>query len=327
MPHLPTILNGTLCARLMQEQMSLFLKESAKDLAPRLDVFLIGDDPASATYVKAKQKAARRLGLQTEIHHFPSSISLEYTLEQIAETQKSKDNHGVLVQLPLPASWPKNSLWQLIQGVAAEKDVDGFHPINQSTLQGNCASLKPCTPMGILSLLKIYGIATEGKNICIIGRSSIVGSPLQQLLSHKSYENYNLGLGNATVTLCHSQTRDLASHCRQADIVIAAAGRAGLVQGAMLKQGAVLIDVGINRVDAPESSRGYRLVGDCDFPSVAQHCDYISPVPGGVGPMTITWLLYNTLNAALRQSSKEPFQFNWKKLQAAVRSENSSLSN
>ena len=264
-------------------------------IQPGLAVVLVGDNPASKSYVSAKEKACAEAGFASFDHRLPQDTSEESLLALIDRLNHDPAVDGILVQLPLPRHIDEN---RVIMAIDPEKDVDGFHPVNVGRLLIGQPCFLPCTPHGILHLLKRSGVSTDGAHAVVVGRSNIVGKPVASLLLQKS------ALGNATVTLCHTHTRDLAAFTRQADILIVASGRPGTVTGEMVRPGAVVIDVGVNRVEDPDSPKGYRLVGDVDFDSVRQVASLITPVPGGVGPMTITMLLYNTLEAARRRPGR-----------------------
>ncbi len=264
-------------------------------IQPGLAVVLVGDNPASKSYVSAKEKACAEAGFASFDHRLPQDISEESLLALIDRLNHDPAVDGILVQLPLPRHIDEN---RVIMAIDPEKDVDGFHPVNVGRMLIGQPCFLPCTPHGILHLLKRSGVSTDGAHAVVVGRSNIVGKPVASLLLQKS------ALGNATVTLCHTHTRDLAAFTRQADILIVASGRPNTVTGEMVRPGAVVIDVGVNRVEAPDSPKGYRLVGDVDFDSVRQVASLITPVPGGVGPMTITMLLYNTLEAARRRPGR-----------------------
>lgn len=264
-------------------------------IQPGLAVVLVGDNPASKSYVSAKEKACAEAGFASFDHRLPQDTSEESLLALIDRLNHDPAVDGILVQLPLPRHIDEN---RVIMAIDPEKDVDGFHPVNVGRMLIGQPCFLPCTPHGILHLLKRSGVSTDGAHAVVVGRSNIVGKPVASLLLQKS------ALGNATVTLCHTHTRDLAAFTRQADILIVASGRPNTVTGEMVRPGAVVIDVGVNRVEDPDSPKGYRLVGDVDFDSVRQVASLITPVPGGVGPMTITMLLYNTLEAARRRPGR-----------------------
>ena len=240
---------------------------------PHLAAVLVGNDGASETYVKSKVKNCEKVGFDSTLLHFEESISEEELLKEIKKLNNNSAINGFIVQLPLPKHIDEQ---KIIQAILPEKDVDGFHPVNVGKMVLEIPSLLPATPYGITLLLKHYNIPTEGKNCVVIGRSHIVGTPMSILMSRNTYP------GNATVTLAHSRTKNLKEICRQADILIAAVGKAKLITEDMIKDGAVVIDVGIHRIKDDSKKSGYRLVGDVDFENVAQKCSYITPVPGGV---------------------------------------------
>jgi len=257
---------------------------------PYLAVILVGDNPASASYVRGKTKAAAEVGIASDTLHFDTSISEAELLAEIARLNEDDGVDGILVQLPLPDHINPS---RVLNAIRPDKDVDGFHPVNAGRLLLGEPGFVPATPAGILELLRRSGIETTGKHAVVVGRSNIVGRPLAALLLHRGID--------ATVTVCHSRTQDLAALTRTADILVAAIGRPRYITADMVREGAVVIDVGINRVDDPSHPRGYRLVGDVDFEAVAKKAGWITPVPGGVGPMTIALLLRNTLYAAQRR--------------------------
>ena len=256
---------------------------------PHLAAILVGDDPASQTYVSSKVKACENVGFKSTLVQFEANVSEHQLLSKIEELNNDDDIDGYIVQLPLPRHISEQ---KIIEGIKPSKDVDGFHPINVGRLVLNLPTYVSATPFGIVTLLERYNIPTEGKHCVVIGRSNIVGSPMSILMAK------NTNLANCTVTLCHSKTKDLKEHTLQADIIIAAIGRPNFVTADMVKEGAVVIDVGINRVDDDTRKSGFKLVGDVKFDEVSQKAGFISPVPGGVGPMTIASLLKNTLIAA-----------------------------
>ena len=256
---------------------------------PHLAAILVGDDPASQTYVSSKVKACENVGFKSTLVQFEANVSEHQLLSKIEELNNDDDIDGYIVQLPLPRHISEQ---KIIEGIKPSKDVDGFHPINVGRLVLNLPTYVSATPFGIVTLLERYNIPTEGKHCVVIGRSNIVGSPMSILMAK------NTNLANCTVTLCHSKTKDLKEHTLQADIIIAAIGRPNFVTADMIKEGAVVIDVGINRVDDDTRKSGFKLVGDVKFDEVSQKAGFISPVPGGVGPMTIASLLKNTLIAA-----------------------------
>ena len=256
---------------------------------PVLRVVLVGDHPASASYVRGKIKAAAEAGIDSETLRLPADISEPDLLGIIEELNTNPDVDGILVQLPLPDHVDESAV---INAIDPDKDVDGFHPENVGRLVIGEPAFAPCTPAGIIEMLDRSGIETSGAHAVVIGRSNIVGKPMASLLLKRGTD--------ATVTVCHSRTRDLPAIARQADILIAAIGRAEFVTADMVKDGAAVIDVGINRVEDASRERGYRLVGDVAFDAVREKASWITPVPGGVGPMTIAMLLHNTLVAAQR---------------------------
>jgi len=259
---------------------------------PGLAVVLVGDDPASAVYVSHKEKGCDEVGFHHVTHRLPADTSEEKVLDLVARLNADPAIDGILVQLPLPAGINQE---KVLSAVDPTKDVDGFHPVNLGLLVGGNPRFVPCTPKGILRLLSYYDIPMAGKNVAVVGRSVIVGRPLSLLLSLKRED------GNATVTMCHSGTRDLASITSAADVVVAAIGVPRALGTNEIGKGAVVVDVGINRIDAPERPKGTRLVGDVDAAALKGHAGALTPVPGGVGPMTIAMLLENTWEAMARK--------------------------
>ena len=258
-------------------------------VTPGLAVILVGENPASVSYVTAKEKACRDAGMYSREIRLPADTSEQTLLDTVKALNDDPAIDGILVQLPLPKGFSEK---KVIDAIAPEKDVDGFTPVNVGKmLIGEPCSL-PCTPHGIIKLIQVTGMDLRGKHAVVIGRSNIVGKPVAVLLARKEI--------NATVTLCHTGTRDLAAFTKQADVVVVAAGRPNTLTGDMLRPGAVVIDVGVNRVPDASNPKGYRLCGDADFASCAEVASAITPVPGGVGPMTITMLLWNTLESARR---------------------------
>lgn len=270
------------------------LKEQG--IIPGLGVLLVGDDPASRSYVTAKERACNEAGIYSEEVKLPAEASHDQILEVVCTFNANEKINGILVQLPLPDSSMEPSV---IEAIVPEKDVDGFHPVTVGRMILGLPAFLPCTPHGVLQILKRSGIETSGAHAVVIGRSNLVGRPLVNLLSQKNE------LGNATVTMCHTGTKNMAELTRQADIVVAATGRPGTVTADMVKDGAAVIDVGVNRVEDASKKRGYRLCGDVDFDAVAEKASAITPVPGGVGPMTITMLLANTVESAVRAFGAE----------------------
>jgi len=286
------ILDGKAASARLQEKLALqaaaFLDE--KGIQPHLAAMLVGNSGPSETYVAAKMETCRKVGFRSSLIRFPDAISEKELLQEIDRLNADSGLHGFIVQLPLPAHIAVD---KVIERIDPRKDVDGFHPMNLGRLAKNQDCFASATPWGIIRLLEDYQIQTSGKHVVIIGRSQIVGLPMALLLSR------NANPGNATVTICHSKTQDLAAITRQADVLIAAIGIPEFVKADMVKPGAVVIDVGINRIADDSKKSGFRLVGDVDYSGVAPLCSAITPVPGGVGPMTIAALMENTLKAAL----------------------------
>ncbi len=259
---------------------------------PHLAAVLVGHDGGSETYVAHKVKACEQVGFKSTLLRFEDDITEEQLLKTVEQLNNDSDIDGFIVQLPLPKHISEN---KIIEAIHPEKDVDGFHPVNVGRMSIGLPSFVSATPAGILELIKRYGISTSGKNCVVIGRSNIVGRPVSILLSQKAET------GDATVTVCHSRTKNLKEVCAQADIIVAALGMPGFLKGDMVKDGAVVIDVGTTRVKSDKTKSGWKLRGDVEFDEVAQKCSYITPVPGGVGPMTIVSLLLNTLKAAKKE--------------------------
>lgn len=282
------LLDGKELSRAVLEDVKLAL-HNRTGRAPCVAFVRVGEDPASVFYVGSKQKKALEVGIESRLLTFPETISQCKLLQIIDELNADNGVDGILVQSPLPTHIDERTVFNR---VLANKDVDGFSTANLGKLvQEDPTAFVACTPAGILEMVKRSGIQTQGKHVVVLGRSLIVGKPAALLFMQKAE------FANATVTICHSRTRDLATITRQADILIAAIGKANFVTAEMVKQGATVIDVGINRVDAPETKRGYRIVGDVDFDTVAPKCAAISPVPGGVGLMTVAMLMANTYQA------------------------------
>jgi len=265
-------------------------------IVPGLGVILVGDDPASRSYVTAKEKACEKIGIYSDDHRLPAETTREELLALVEKMNNDPKIHGILVQLPLPKHLDESAV---LLAIDPNKDVDGFHPMNVGKMMVGEETFLPCTPHGILQMLARSGIETEGAHVVVIGRSNIVGKPVANMLLQKKAG------ANATVTLCHTRTKDIGYFTRQADIIIAAAGHPNTVTADMVKKGAVVIDVGVNRIEDASRERGYRLVGDVDFDAVKEVASKITPVPGGVGPMTITMLLYNTVLSARRAHGHE----------------------
>lgn len=271
----------------IKEKVAAF--KSQTGVKPGLGVLLVGENPASVSYVTAKERACAEAGIASFEVRLPAGATQEEIIAVVEKMNSDPAVHGILVQLPLPRGISEDAV---IEAISPEKDVDGFTPENVGRMMIGRDCFLPCTPHGIIKLLLRAGIETSGKHAVVIGRSNIVGKPVAHLLMRKGEG------GNATVTVCHTGTENLARHVRDADILVVAAGRAGTVSADMVKPGAAVIDVGVNRVPDPTAEKGYRLCGDVDFESVKEVASAITPVPGGVGPMTITMLLFNTLEAA-----------------------------
>ncbi len=283
-----TIIDGFEIARQTREQVAAetaALKE--KGVTPCLAVILVGENPASVSYVTGKQKALADVGMADKSIHLPEDTSEADLLTLIADLNADPSVHGILVQLPLPKHIDEQ---KVILAIDPKKDVDGFHPISVGNLVIGNRSFLPCTPNGIIKLLKTMQIPTDGAHAVVVGRSNIVGKPVALLMARRDV--------NATVTICHTGTKDLASITRQADILIAAVGKAGAITADMIKPGATVIDVGVNRIPDSSKKSGFRLVGDVDFEAAKEVASFITPVPRGVGPMTIAMLMVNTLEAA-----------------------------
>ena len=288
-------MDGKLVAEKIKAELKL---ESSRlidaGIDPHLVAILVGDDPASHTYVKNKEKACHEAGIVSSVYRQSASMTEKELLTMIDFINNDPDVHGMIVQLPLPGHISPD---KVIQKINPAKDVDGFHPVNIGRMVQGVPAYLPATPFGIMKLLEHYKVETEGKHCVVLGRSNIVGTPISILMSRKANP------GNATVTLCHSKSLNLAEITREADILIAAIGQQGFVKADMVKEGAVVIDVGMHRVPSIETKSGYRLTGDVDFAGVSRKASLITPVPGGVGPMTIVSLLYNTILAARKEIS------------------------
>ncbi|WP_298829280.1 bifunctional methylenetetrahydrofolate dehydrogenase/methenyltetrahydrofolate cyclohydrolase FolD [uncultured Planococcus sp.] len=274
----------------VSQKIKVQVKERVEKLAqegiiPGLAVVLVGENSASLTYVKNKKKTCEALGMRSDLHQFPDTLTEQELLSKIDDLNRDPEIHGILVQLPLPQQIDE---FKVISAISPEKDVDGFHPISVGNMMIGKEAFLPCTPHGIMELLSHYGIDPAGKHAVVIGRSNIVGKPIGQLLLQK----------DATVTYCHSKTKDLAQFTAQADILIAAIGRAKFIDHSFIKPGAVIIDVGMNR------DENGKLCGDVDFEDVQETASFVTPVPGGVGPMTIAMLMGNTLESAEKGLSK-----------------------
>lgn len=286
------IIDGKQVAQEIRAELEVQVRQlkADKGIVPGLAVILVGEDPASQSYVTAKEKACAEIGIYSDDNRLPAETSEETLLALIDKLNADPKIHGILVQLPLPKHIDES---RVIMAISPDKDVDGFHPVSVGKMVIGEKAFLPCTPHGVLQLLLRSGVKLDGAEVVIVGRSNIVGKPLANLLLQKSV------MGNATVTVCHTRTRNLAAHTLRADIIIAAAGRPNTITAEMLRPGAVVIDVGVNRVADPNAKRGYRLVGDVDYLPVKEKASLITPVPGGVGPMTITMLLANTVQSAI----------------------------
>ncbi len=291
-----TLLDGKASSIAIREELAqaVALRKQKKLKTPHLAAIIVGNDGASMTYVASKVKACEKAGFKSTLITRPLETTEDELLSLVEQFNQDAEIDGFIVQLPLPKHINEQ---KVLQAIWPSKDVDGFHPENVGRMALNLPTFLPATPYGILQLIERYNIPTEGKHAVVIGRSHIVGSPMSILLARSSYP------GNCTVTLTHSKTKNLAEITRSADILVVALGRPEFVTGDMVKEGATVIDVGITRLDDPKSSKGYRIVGDVHFESVAPKCSFITPVPGGVGPMTIASLLKNTLLAAGEKSA------------------------
>ena len=288
------IIDGKAIAAELREDVAKGVEELVASGGPRpgLATVLVGEDPASHTYVRMKRKASAKAGIESFHHELPADATQNEVEELVTKLNADANVHGILVQLPLPAGLDEEAV---LRAISIEKDVDGFHPINIGRLaqKGRDPLFVPCTPAGTITLLKKAGAELEGARAVVVGRSNIVGMPAALLLVKE----------NSTVTICHSRTQDLPGMCREADVLIAAIGRAEMIRGDWIKPGAYVIDVGVNRVDDDSQERGYKLVGDVAFDEAKEVAGAITPVPGGVGPMTIAGLLNNTLRSAQRAAS------------------------
>ncbi len=285
------ILSGKELAQKMREEMKKELVElkTRHNIVPGLAVILVGDNPASISYVKGKEKACAEVGIYSREYKFDADYQEDALLKLINDLNDDDEIHGILVQLPLPNHINEE---KVLYAIDPEKDVDGFHPVSVGRMMIGAPGFLPCTPHGIQQLLLRNDITISGKHVVIVGRSNIVGKPLAMILIQKKPE------ANATVTMCHTGTKNMADITRLADILVVAAGRPHTVNADMVREGAVVIDVGVNRVEDATKKKGYRLIGDVEFEEVSKKASAISPVPGGVGPMTITMLLHNTIQSA-----------------------------
>ncbi|GAB4284138.1 MAG: bifunctional methylenetetrahydrofolate dehydrogenase/methenyltetrahydrofolate cyclohydrolase FolD [Marinilabiliales bacterium] len=290
------LIDGKLISQQIKEEIAIEVEKMVKSGAkrPHLAAILVGNDGGSLTYVGHKVKACEQVGFKSTLLHYEDSDSVteEFLLSKIKELNENNDVDGFIVQLPLPGHIDEN---KVIEAIDYRKDVDGFHPVNVGRMIQGLPAFISATPAGIMELIKRYNIEISGKKCVILGRSNIVGRPLSILMSMKSEP------GNATVTLCHSRTPNIADFTKKADIIIAAMGKPGFLKADMVKEGAVVIDVGTTRLKSDKTKSGWKLFGDVDFENVSPKCSYITPVPGGVGPMTIVSLLKNTLLAAKKE--------------------------
>jgi methylenetetrahydrofolate dehydrogenase (NADP+)/methenyltetrahydrofolate cyclohydrolase len=290
------VIDGKQVAADMRAELKKEVAELKKEgIVPGLGVILVGEDPASQSYVTAKERACEELGIYSDDNRLPANTTQQDLIALINRMNTDPKINGILVQLPLPKHLDES---EVLLAINPDKDVDGFHPTNIGKMVAGQAAFLPCTPHGVIQLLQRSGVKIEGAHVVIVGRSNIVGKPVANMLIQKNKS------GNATVTVCHTRTADLAHHTRQADIIIAAAGRTNTITADMVKDGVVVIDVGVNRIEDKTAKKGYRLVGDVDFEAVKEKASLITPVPGGVGPMTITMLLYNTVESAKRAAGK-----------------------
>jgi len=284
------LIDGKLVAKEIRRHLKKRIAALAeKGIIPGLAAVLVGDDPASATYVASKARACEKLSLYSEVIRKPASLTEDELLAVVQELNSRANIHGILVQSPLPSHINE---FAITLAIDPAKDVDAFHPYNVGAMFIGCPNLLPCTPHGIVKLMEYYHIDPSGREVVVVGRSNIVGKPIAALLLQKGR------MADATVTVAHSRSRNLPGICRRADILIAAVGRPAFITVDMVKPGAVVIDVGVNRVADPSSEKGYRLVGDVDFEPILKQASFITPVPGGVGPMTIAMLMTNTVTAA-----------------------------
>ncbi len=288
--HYMEILNGKQTAEVIKKELAVLVKERKAEgrKIPHLAAILVGNDGGSVSYVNSKVKACEEIGFESTLIRYDDSVSEEVLLNKVKALNEDKSIDGFIVQLPLPEHIDE---MKVTLAIDPKKDVDGFHPINVGNMMLNLPGFVPATPAGIVELLRRYNIETSGKNCVVVGRSNIVGTPLSLLLGR------NTDMGNCTVTLVHSRSENIREICNQADILVAAVGNPGFITADMVKEGAVVVDVGTTRVTDPSRERGWRLAGDVAFEEVAPKCSYITPVPGGVGPMTIASLMINTLKA------------------------------
>lgn len=286
-----SIIDGTAIGKSIRDELkSQVAGLKAKGITPGLTVVIVGEDPASQVYVRMKGKAANELGMKSDTIILPATTSEADLLALVDTLNADPTVHGILVQSPLPKGL---NFERVVNRMSPAKDVDGFHPVNVGkVVRGDGDAFRPCTPAGVIELLKRSKVETKGARCVVVGRSMIVGRPVANMLLQDTVG------GNCTVTICHTRTKDVAQHTREAEILVVAAGRPEVITGDMIRPGAVVIDVGVNRVDAPETEKGYRLTGDVHFAQAKEVASMITPVPGGVGPMTIALLMANTVQAA-----------------------------
>lgn len=286
-----SILDGKMLAQKFRDSIAKDVQHwiESGHRAPKLQVILVGENPASSTYVGAKTRACLEVGIESDTLTLPDTISAQELYDIIQEYNEDDGTDGILVQLPIPGHIPSRAV---IEAIDYRKDVDGFHPMNIGRMTVGEPSFKPCTPAGIMEMLDYYSITRKGKHAVLVGASNIVGTPMGIMLSRENNS------GKATTTICHKFTKDLTKHTIDADILIVAVGQPGIITEQMVKEGVVIVDVGITRVADHTRERGYRLAGDCDFESLKEKASWITPVPGGVGPMTVAMLMKNTLLAA-----------------------------
>jgi len=286
------IIDGKIIAAQIREELKLEVQRLAeRGIVPGLGVVLVGEDPASHSYVTAKEKACEEMGMHSDDNRLPADATETKVIGVVERLNADPSIHGILVQLPLPKHINESNV---LRRVSPDKDVDGFHPVNVGRMVIGEEAFLPCTPHGVVQLLVRSGVRISGAHVVIVGRSNIVGKPLANMLLQKGEH------ANATVTVCHTGTKDIGAFTRQADIVVAAVGRPGVITADMVREGAAVIDVGVNRIPDSSKKSGFRLVGDVDFEGVSRKASVITPVPGGVGPMTITMLMHNTIQSARR---------------------------
>ncbi|MCX7930325.1 MAG: bifunctional methylenetetrahydrofolate dehydrogenase/methenyltetrahydrofolate cyclohydrolase FolD [Chlorobi bacterium] len=292
------LLDGKALAATIHKELKVSVQQlHERGIEPHIALLLVGDNPASLSYVRSKSRACEQVGIRSTVLQVSADTSREDVLDIVRQWNDDPAVHGILVQLPLP---PHIAAEEIIEAIDPRKDVDGFHPVNVGRLVLGLPTLVPCTPAGIVELLRRYDLSVHGKHVVVVGRSTIVGKPVANLLIQKAR------WADAVVTICHSAADDLFRYTRSADVLIVAVGRAEMITGEHVREGVIVIDVGINRIDDPSTPKGYRIVGDVEFASVAPKASAITPVPGGVGPMTIAMLLHNTITAAEGTAWQKP---------------------